>query len=164
MKTKTHLKRKVTKEEILQLLKYDKDTGYFYWRLPRGSMAKAGDLAGTDTGNGIIKINVNGRRYHRSHLVWFIETGKWPMDQILHNNRDRSNDWISNLREASIAEIHWNDKIKFDDEPDGLTQTEEGKTVVIFEKNCFGVFKSRLTAEQMYRALNKLKGILNGHK
>lgn len=163
-KTKAHLKRRVTREELLRLLKYDKNTGYFYWKIPRGSMIKAGDLAGTDTGNGIIRINVNGRRYYRSHLVWFLETNQWPEEGIAYLDRDKSNDAIYNLCESSVIEHWWHDKIKIEDEPDGLLLNSEYKLVVVFEGTCFGVFKNHSTAQEIYKALNKLKGILDGRK
>lgn len=162
-KVKSHLRRKATQEEILQLLRYDKKTGYFYWKLPRGSLAKAGDIAGTDTGSGVV-INVNGRRYKRSDLVWFLEVGHWPEDKIAHVDRDRNNDCVSNLCESSPTETLWHDKIKTDDEPDGLLLTSESKTVIVFEGSCFGVYKNRRTAQQIYGALHKLRYILNGRK
>jgi hypothetical protein len=54
---------------------------------------------------------VHGRRYHRIgpkrtryanyHLVWWIEKGEWPPEQLDHRNCDSLNDRIGNLRLAT---------------------------------------------------------------
>ena len=37
-------------------------------------------------------------------VVWAIQTGEWPKDQVDHINHDRQNNQWSNLREASGAQ------------------------------------------------------------
>lgn len=44
---------------------------------------------------------IKGRRLKRSHIVWYLHHNKWPIKQLDHKDRDKTNDNIDNLREAS---------------------------------------------------------------
>ncbi len=90
----------VTRERVLELLKYDPETGVIVWAVSRGRLAKAGDVAGTIDKDGYTRININGRKYAAHRIAWLIDTGAWPPDEIDHRNGVRSDNRRSNLREA----------------------------------------------------------------
>lgn len=114
----------LTYDEISKLLKYDPETGKFYW-LPRpvemfpgtgfkgGAESKAktwnaryaGKEAFTSLHNrGYVQGGILGRGYLAHRVAWVLTTGEWPRDQIDHINGDRTDNRICNLREVSNAE------------------------------------------------------------
>jgi len=107
--------------EFLQTcLRYERDTGDFYWlRRPEDHFATAraanswnGKYAETKAGslgrNGRININLSYRLLKAHRLAWFFETEQWPEQQIDHINGDPSDNRIANLREASNAQNSYN--------------------------------------------------------
>lgn len=83
-------------------LRYDRATGNFFWLSDRANgKVKAGSLAGSKTLKGYRQIRIHGKWYKCHRLVWLIETGDWPGDQIDHINRDGLDNRIENLREVS---------------------------------------------------------------
>lgn len=88
-----------------ELLTYDPDTGNLFWK--RGSygwIRRPGVHAGTFNGKGyrIIKLDRNWYMVHR--IIWLMIYGNWPSEQVDHIDRDKLNNRIENLREASAAQ------------------------------------------------------------
>lgn len=83
-------------------LSYDEASGNFYWLENRANgKIKSGSLAGSKTVKGYRQIRIFGKWYKCHRLVWLIETGDWPNDQIDHINRDGLDNRFQNLREVS---------------------------------------------------------------
>jgi hypothetical protein len=61
---------------------------------------------------GYISIMVNGHAYKAHRLAWLLHYGKWPDNQIDHKDQIRCNNWISNLREASLEDNARNHSIQ----------------------------------------------------
>ena len=97
----------ITRERVLELLDYDPETGIFRWRVDRKKV-KAGQVAGTITDSGYVRVCLDGILYMAHRLVWFLETGDWPADQLDHRDRNKVNNRFSNLREATDAENRQN--------------------------------------------------------
>lgn len=93
-------------ERLKELLLYHPERGEFSWKEYRSPSCRKGDIAGTDHPCGYRRliITVDGRRFglyiHR--VVWLFENGYWPEFYIDHIDGDRSNNVISNLREADF--------------------------------------------------------------
>jgi hypothetical protein len=86
-------------------LDYDPETGLFTWKVNRrGRFARVGSKAGTDNGDGQIRINVDGTKHVAHRLAWLYMTGTWPPGLIDHRNLVRSDNRWSNLRLATKSE------------------------------------------------------------
>lgn len=60
---------------------------------------------------GYLQGRVNGRRYQAHRVIWLLAWGVWPDGEIDHVNGIRSDNRLSNLREASHAENQRNQKM-----------------------------------------------------
>jgi hypothetical protein len=124
-------------ETLKQLLRCDMETGKLFW-LPRApamfpegrhgaihNAAKwnarwAGKEALTAVDNNGYRIgSILGAQYRAHCVVWALQHGYWPTEQIDHVDHNRSNGGITNLREASHTEnaknhtLHRNNKSGF---------------------------------------------------
>ena len=92
----------ITHKELLETFEYR--DGNLYWRIFTSSgKIKPGDRAGHWHGKYRAVIR-HKKLYWIHHLVWFYHYGVWPSNCIDHVNRDRSNNSIENLREATYGE------------------------------------------------------------
>lgn len=92
----------LTQQRLLELLDYDPVTGDFRWRVDRGGGAPAaGAQAGGINGRGYVVIGIDQKSYQAHRLAWLYTHGVWPKDQIDHINRNRADNRLSNLREAT---------------------------------------------------------------
>ena len=90
----------ITQERLQSLLTYDPNTGKFRWRHQRPRCLE-GAIAGTISYHGYTAIKLDGRTYRAHRLAWLYENGCWPSGELDHINRQRSDNRIANLREAS---------------------------------------------------------------
>lgn len=104
---------------------YDPETGILRWkarevrkefsRTDRGFNTRmAGVEAGCDNGCGYLRILFNGKWYVAHRIVWKIQTGKDPIDEIDHINGVRSDNRFCNLRECNASENQGNQKLRRD--------------------------------------------------
>lgn len=92
----------LTQERLKQLLRYDPETGLFYWRENRGGR-KAGEIAGC-TKRTYTAISVDDRIYRGHLLAWLYMTGRWPDRFIDHKDLNKHNNAWTNLREATKSQ------------------------------------------------------------
>lgn len=100
----TQISSPITIEQLRKILQYDADTGLFTWIEPRQPTTKIGDLAGSIENTGYISIRLGGTSYLAHRLAWFYCFGEWPTAYIDHIDRDKTNNALDNLREASAHE------------------------------------------------------------
>lgn len=94
----------LTEARLKELLSYDSETGNFTWRVTRGRSAMAGQLAGYVMANGYRDIIID-RQHHKAHrLAWLYVYGVWPTNLIDHKDRDKLNNKINNLRDATNSQ------------------------------------------------------------
>lgn len=115
----------ISVETLRQLLRVDTETGRLYW-LPRGvdlftdgrktaahacarwNTVFAGREAFTSKhSTGCHHGTIFNRHYKRHRVVFALAHGYWP-EQVDHRDGDRTNDRLSNLREATRAQNQQN--------------------------------------------------------
>jgi hypothetical protein len=97
------------KDELKELLSYDKDTGVFVWIKPRQGV-RTGVAIGTSNGLGYLRIRFKGKSYYAHRLAWLYMYGYMPK-QIDHINGNPSDNRISNLRECNQTQNMCNKKV-----------------------------------------------------
>jgi hypothetical protein len=102
----------LTPERLKELLRFDPETGHFYWR-KGGRNRRLGVPAGTNC-NGYIQISLDGKEYGAHRLVWLWITGHWPELEIDHIDRCKSNNRPDNLRDTTHSKNRLNSKLRAD--------------------------------------------------
>lgn len=94
------IQHEFTHAYLKSVLKYEPETGEFFWLVTKGGKAKKGTKAGSFTarGYGYIKVGIRSIGMHR--LAWFYANGYWP-GMIDHINRNPRDNRLCNLREVS---------------------------------------------------------------
>jgi hypothetical protein len=93
-------------DRLKKLYSYDRKTGVFTHKRTTGR-GKSGDVAGCLRPDGYIDISIDGHKYLAHHLAWFYIFEEW-VQEIDHKNRNRSQNWIKNLRPASRGQNNAN--------------------------------------------------------
>ncbi len=92
----------ITHAELCKQVDYDPETGVFTRKVHARNGATTGSVSSaTSNGHGYARMGIKRRRYYVHRLAWFYMTGDWPIDEIDHANRDRSDNRFDNLRLAS---------------------------------------------------------------
>lgn len=94
--------RHPTHERLLQLIHYDPLTGIFTNLASRGG-AVIGKILGGLHHTGYRHIRIDGRKFNASALAWFYVHKVWPV-RMDHEDLDRANDKIGNLRPATSSQ------------------------------------------------------------
>lgn len=101
-----HIRRhtKLTFARLKECLFFAPESGVFTWLISQGTV-KAGSVAGgihKPTGYRLIRID--RIKYRCGRLAWLYMTGKWPKNEVDHEDRNNSNDVWSNLRDATSSQ------------------------------------------------------------
>jgi hypothetical protein len=105
----------LTHERLLELLRYDPETGDFYWLVANSNRSKAGAKAGWfSKASGYWKLNIDGCRYQAHRVAFFYMKGRWPDPECDHRDSDGSNNRWLNLREATRSENGGNTRVRSD--------------------------------------------------
>lgn len=96
---------------LKSILDYNPDTGEFTWKVDRGGLAKAGNIAGSlvldkrDFNSKYYYIMADRKMYKLHRLAYFYVTGTDPGDmQIDHINGNTLDNRFENLRLATNAQ------------------------------------------------------------
>ena len=155
-----------SRDEIIELLQYDQDTGMFRWRKSNGGRAKAGATVGCPTAAGYLRVRVYGRLFYLHRLAWLCATGDWPSGHIDHINGDRTDNRLSNLRETNEQENAWNRQKQTNNTSGftGVTYNKANDRWIAQIKDCgvpvyLGSFKNKTDAAFAYETYaTKLRG------
>jgi len=93
----------ITREEALQLIEPNFETGKLYWKVRRGGPAIAGGEVGSIVGS-YLKVKLKGKSYPVHRIVWLLATGEHPDRFVDHINGNRLDNRLCNLRLVTKAE------------------------------------------------------------
>lgn len=95
---------------LQEYLRYEPETGNFYWLKDVGGHSKgAGSLAGWTTKLGYRKIILKGKGYEGQVLAWLLSGRELPPTMYLdHKDRNPSNNKLNNLRLVTARENQYN--------------------------------------------------------
>lgn len=92
----------LTYEIANDLLRYEPETGNLYWKKDVARNVKAGTIAGVSRKRDLYKVlMINKRQYQAHRIVWLLAHKQHPKEFIDHINGDKTNNKLSNLREAN---------------------------------------------------------------
>jgi hypothetical protein len=101
-------------ELLRKLLRYEPHTGKLFWcERPPSMFSRLNSCKTWNTKyagkeafsyldvHGYLTGGLFGKGYKAHRIIWAIQTGEWPRDQIDHIDRDKTNNRWANLREAN---------------------------------------------------------------
>jgi hypothetical protein len=92
---------------LKELLTYSPETGLFCWKVRTSNRIRVGDVAGChETHYGYVLIGIDGVIYGAHQLAWLFVHGEWH--EIDHENLDRGDNRINNLRKCSRSQNQFN--------------------------------------------------------
>lgn len=80
-------------------LRYEPETG----NLIRLTGPRRGKVAGWRQPIGYIMLRIEGVEFYAHRVAWAMAHGAWPQAMLDHKDRDKCNNRIDNLREASYS-------------------------------------------------------------
>lgn len=96
-------------DRLNALLRYEPETGLFFWRVKRSNFVNAGDAAGycmrdKNKRTGYIHIGVDSKSLLAHRIAWLLTAGEWPDGSLDHIDQDGTNNSLCNLRIVSNTE------------------------------------------------------------
>lgn len=102
----------LTRDRLCELLDINTETGVFIWKHTMGGKAKKGQQAGAITVNGYVAIGIDKVDYLCHRLMWLYVYGAFPILNIDHIDRDKTNNKPVNLRLATPKQNGENRSLK----------------------------------------------------
>ena len=99
-------------EELKEHLDYNPDTGIITWKKPTHQCIKVGQEAGYITYYGYKAIEFKRQQYRLHRIAYYMYHGIDPLEKMVdHENRNKQDNWIKNLRLATCPENGRNRKL-----------------------------------------------------
>lgn len=101
----------ITQARLRELMFYDPVTGVFIRKQKTSNNVSVGDIVGCKRKDGYVTASVDGVLYLMHQLAWLYEYGFIP-PALDHVNRRRSDNALRNLRECTLEQNNWNQRVK----------------------------------------------------
>lgn len=131
---RTASKTNLSLNRLRELLVYDQHTGFWRWINPKGR-ARSKEFAGSLHDDGYIQIRIDRELYMAHVLAWFYVHERWPENMIDHENMNKADNRISNLRQATASQNFGNSNKKW--------QNTSGNKGVYFDP-CSGKWRAEI--------------------
>lgn len=95
----------ITQADALELFEYR--DGSLYWKSSPNNNVPVGSVVGCPNKTGAVRTNIRGKWYLVHRIIFLMFYGYAPQC-IDHINRDRSDNHIENLREATLSQNQYN--------------------------------------------------------
>ena len=103
----------ITHDYLQSIIHYDSTTGKFTLLKSR-ARRKKGMEPGTVRQDGYRAIMIDGKWYKAHRLAWLYVYGEWPKGVLDHKNRNKLDNRIENLREATVSLNNFNMPLRKD--------------------------------------------------
>ena len=98
-----------TRKAVIELLKYNPETGEFLWNKTMNAKARKGQISGSVDKQGYRRIQICGTKWAAHRLAWLIVYKEDPGELTIdHKDRNKDNNKITNLRKATQAKQNKN--------------------------------------------------------
>lgn len=154
-------------QSILEKLRYEPETGQFYWLIDACTNVLKGDLAGCTDKHGYRRIVYRNKVYKCHRLAWSLHNNyveSFP--QIDHVNGNRSDNRIENLRISSPRENSLNRKCHREGRLPGCheVKTKNGslwRVAIVINKQRLhiGCYESQEVAHMVYLMATNFYGV-----
>jgi hypothetical protein len=150
----------LTQERLLTILRYDPETGVLYWVKPNPKCpsVKPGQIAGClHKSSGYWVLKIDGVDYRAHRIIWVMWYGAWPQHEVDHDDGDKINNRICNLRPATHLQNTANKKRRVERKyPKGVDRLPGGrfraKICVKYKQISLGVYDTPEDAHAAYLA------------
>jgi hypothetical protein len=92
--------RGLTVDRLREVIDYDASTGHLTWKVSRGR-SRAGSRAGNRHCKGYWVVHIDGKNHLAHRLAFALSHGEWPEHEVDHENRQRDDNRLINLRSAT---------------------------------------------------------------
>lgn len=89
---------KLSADRAREAFEYNPDTGQLRWKIRTNQCVHIGDIAGTKTSNGYLRVRLDDVEYLSHRLIWLHFYGEHPAQLIDHIDGNKHNNAIANLR------------------------------------------------------------------
>lgn len=88
-------------QRLREVFRLEPETGRLFWRVKKANHIAAGDEAGAAHGSGYREVRLDGKRLYTHRIIFALTNGRWPIGDVDHANRDKTDNRPENLREAT---------------------------------------------------------------
>jgi hypothetical protein len=78
----------LTAEFVRSIFSYEPLTGVLTWKVSPNRRIIIGSKAGTIHKQGRLIVNIKGKLYQASRIIWLYMTGEWPEFEVDHEDRN----------------------------------------------------------------------------
>lgn len=98
----------LTQARLKELLDYNPETGLVTRLVCTANRHKVGEIVGAKGARGYLQATIYSKKYMLHRLIWLWVHGVWPTNDVDHRDRNRANNKLGNLREATRSENNHN--------------------------------------------------------